>query len=217
MPSLRSQPGGSGDLYQSAIKHNNTMGQFKKDYDRIETVKGNDAFLVEDSLDGKVKYATPSQINAMFSKFVADIETAVEKAAVASTKAAAAAASAEAAAASKTESVEAKAAAAASAAAAAASAAEANAALASAVKKAGDDMRTLAEALTLKRLMSGRLTVPHLSVDKLDVWKENNIVQKGMGAPKTIPLDAGRLYVDVENDVLYKSKNNSTVGDWSNK
>lgn len=205
------------------------MGQFKKDYDRIETVKGNDAFLVEDSLDGKVKYATPSQINAMFSKFVADIETAVEKAALASTKAAAAAASAEAAAASKTESVEAKTAAAASAAAAAASAAEANAALASAVKKAGDEMRTLAEALTqhdqrlltiertLKRLMSGRLTVPHLSVDKLDVWKENNIVQKGMGAPKTIPLDAGRLYVDVENDVLYKSKNNSTVGDWSNK
>lgn len=205
------------------------MGQFKKDYDRIETVKGNDAFLVEDSLDGKVKYATPSQINAMFSKFVADIETAVEKAALASTKAAAAAASAEAAAASKTESVEAKTAAAASAAAAAASAAEANAALASAVKKAGDEMRTLAEALTqhdqrlltiertLKRLMSGRLTVPHLSVDKLDVWKENNIVQKGMGAPKTKPLDAGRLYVDVENDVLYKSKNNSTVGDWSNK
>lgn len=205
------------------------MGQFKKDYDRIETVKGNDAFLVEDSLDGKVKYATPSQINAMFSKLVADIETAVEKAALASTKAAAAAASAEAAAASKTESVEAKTAAAASAAAAAASAAEANAALASAVKKAGDEMRTLAEALTqhdqrlltiertLKRLMSGRLTVPHLSVDKLDVWKENNIVQKGMGAPKTIPLDAGRLYVDVENDVLYKSKNNSTVGDWSNK
>ena len=216
-------------MYQSAIKHNNTMGQFKKDYDRIETVKGNDAFLVEDSSDGKVKYATPSQINAMFSKFVADIETAAEKAALASTKAAAAAASAEAAAASKTESVEAKTAAAASAAAAAASAAEANAALASAVKKAGDEMRTLAEALTqhdqrlltiertLKRLMSGRLTVPHLSVDKLDVWKENNIVQKGMGAPKTIPLDAGRLYVDVENDVLYKSKNNSTVGDWSNK
>ena len=176
-----------------------------------------------------MKYATPSQINAMFSKFVADIETAVEKAALASTKAAAAAAAAEAAAASKTESVEAKTAAAASAAAAAASAAEANAALASAVKKAGDEMRTLAEALTqhdqrlltiertLKRLMSGRLTVPHLSVDKLDVWKENNIVQKGMGAPKTIPLDAGRLYVDVENDILYKSKNNSTVGDWSNK
>lgn len=205
------------------------MGQFKKDYDRIDEIKGNDAFLVEDSKDGKVKYATPSQINARFEKLVADITTATEAAATATVKASSAAVSAGEAMQAKQEAAAAKGSAEAAASAAAQSAGNAAATLANAAEKGGPELRVLVEALvhansrieTLENLLAGVLTgqliIPHLSVDVLEVWKRNNIVAHGSGAPTEIPTDAGRLYVDIASDIIYKSKGNNSVGDWSNK
>lgn len=57
---------------------------FAADFERIDDVKPNDKFLVEDSGDGRVKYATPSQINKKFDQLQADIDTAVEAASQAS-------------------------------------------------------------------------------------------------------------------------------------
>lgn len=205
------------------------MPQFSKDYDRIDEIKGNDAFLVEDSSDGKVKFANPSQINARFDKLVADIEAATRAAATATTKASSAAVSANEAKTSENNAQAHKTAAANSAEAARQSAEAAAGTLASAAQKGGPEMRVIVEALNqahsrietlenlLVQVLTGQVIIPRLSVDELDVWKRNNIVTHGAGAPTYIPLDKGRLYIDTEGDVIYKSTGNTSVGSWSNK
>lgn len=54
--------------------------KFAADFERIDSVKSGDKVLIQDSVTGVVKYATPSQINAMFDNLVADIDTAVQAA-----------------------------------------------------------------------------------------------------------------------------------------
>lgn len=54
--------------------------KFAADFERIDSVKSADKVLIQDSVTGVVKYATPSQINAMFDNLVADIDTAVQAA-----------------------------------------------------------------------------------------------------------------------------------------
>ena len=66
-------------------------------------------------------------------------------------------------------------------------------------------------------MLGGRVTFRTLSVDNLICNKKNNIVEFGEGAPAEAPYDKGRVYIDVKNDIVYKSIHNESPSGWSNK
>lgn len=195
----------------------NILGKkFSSDFDRIDEVKGNDKFLVEDSKDGKVKYAQPSQINKMYDKLVADIDTAVEAAAGATS----ANANAQAAAASATSSKNA----------AAESVTQARQ-LVQEAEVAADDAHSAtdiaAEGITdtearlsslerdFRRLISGEMVVEKIALRMLELYGEFSMMKKGAGAPPVAPDMVPQIYFDTENKVYYVAKGTSSVSDWS--
>ena len=66
-------------------------------------------------------------------------------------------------------------------------------------------------------MLGGRATFRVLSVDNLICNDKNNIVEFGEGAPAEAPYDKGRVYIDVKNDIVYKSIHNESPSGWSNK
>lgn len=68
----------------------------------------------------------------------------------------------------------------------------------------------------LVSLLSGETLIPKLSVRKLDVWGDNNLIVTGTGAPTKAPDRAGQFYIDTKNNAVYRSIGNGAVSDWKN-
>ena len=203
--------------------------KFAADFERIDSVKSGDKVLIQDSVTGVVKYATPSQINAMFDNLVADIDTAVQAASDAEDARDLAQGYKNDAVSAKDDAVSAKNDAVGAKNDAEAAAGNAAATLANAITKDGDDVQVLIEAIdTLEariasmqefiiKLVSGKAVIPTLAVEDLLCYGENNIVDSGAGAPSRVPFKAGRIYIDTAGNKIYKSLNNGAVSDWNNQ
>lgn len=68
----------------------------------------------------------------------------------------------------------------------------------------------------LVALTTGDTFIPKLSVRKLDVWGDNNLIVTGTGAPTKAPDRAGQFYIDTKNNAVYRSIGNGAVSDWKN-
>lgn len=199
--------------------------KFAAEFDRIDAVKGNDKFLVEDSKDGKCKYATPSQINAQFNQLVADINVAVEAAsqatsanASAQTAKDAAAKSAQAAVASQTAAAQSAQDAKNSQTASAEMYSAINRVSAEHIVKIHNDIAALFELL----LNPGDQKVHSLDSALMPMVCGCPLILSRDGVPsadtipeqKGIPAFVGQKYLDVTNHREYTAYGVSSVGDW---
>lgn len=218
---------------------NNLEGKrFAADFVRIDRVKANDKILIYDSADGTVKYAQPSQINAVFEKFVTDSETATTAAASASSSASSAASSKDDAkvAEDAAEGWANDAKTAAGNAASDASKAEASAArsqqaadnaaaqvigaydgvtgvLAQSGSSLDERVSTLEKLLV--GLLSGNIIAEKLVVRNLQVFGETSLIKWGEGAPVVAPDFVGQRYIDTTNKLVYTAVGNAAVADWT--
>lgn len=203
--------------------------KFAADFERIDEVKSNDKVLIWDSDTGVVKYATPAQINAKFDDLVADIATATAAAQAAEDARDLALGYKNDAVDAKNDAVSAKNDAVGAKNDAEAAAAAAAGTLANAMTKDGDDVQVLIEAITalearvanlqafIIKVVSGEAVLPKLAVEDLVCYGENNIVDSGSGAPSQKPFKAGRIYIDIANNKIYKSLDNANVSNWNNQ
>ncbi|MBR0281247.1 MAG: hypothetical protein IJQ81_06610 [Oscillibacter sp.] len=63
-------------------------------------------------------------------------------------------------------------------------------------------------------IISGTVLVEKLSVRKLEVWGDNNLIFVASNAPDVKPDRAGQIWIDKANNAVYKSTGNSAVSDW---
>lgn len=191
--------------------------KFASEFDRIDAVKSGDKILVWDSSDGIVKYATPSQVDAMFDRLVADIDTATNAAASATSRASEAASSATQSSTHASKAQNAQAGAESAAGDAEAAAADAHNAL-DLLADSGCSLDERVDALekALIAVLSGSVLLPNVQAKKLGVWGENNLIVTGAGAPVLTPDRAGQFYIDVATRTLYYSTGNSAISDWKN-
>lgn len=182
--------------------------RFATDFVRIDRVKANDKILIYDSADGTVKYAQPSQINALFEKFLTDSDTAA-------TAAASASASEKAAASSKNDAKNAEDA-------AEGYALDAQQAAASAqgvLNLSAEGSCNLNERVaTLERLiislLSGETIAEKFVVRDLQIFGTTSLIKWGEGTPVVAPDFVGQRYIDTTSKLVYTAVGNAAVADW---
>lgn len=207
-------------LTTDILKYNNMSNEiegkrFAEDFVRIDAVKPNDKILIYDSKDGIVKYAQPSQINAMFDKLVSDSTAAAAAAQSAKQSATSAANSSLAAGTSATN---------------AANAEDAAEGWADDAKEAANaaqgalnliaegscnlDQRVAKLEKLVIDLLSGEMIAEKMTVKNLQVFGETSLIKSGAGAPVIAPDFVGQMYIDTSEKRIYIAVGDTAVANW---